>query len=82
MRDKPPFGKFDMAPRYQGAFVSRSLEHYAGEEAVPEREVGAGRWCLINGMTKASRLDKAGFRRTNPLRDNGASEAVSAAGVI
>lgn len=44
VRDRPPAGKYDMWPRYQGVFVRRPPEHDAGDEAVPEREAVLGRW--------------------------------------
>jgi len=44
----------------RGLFVRRSVEHDAGDDAVPEREAVAGRWGLISAMTKAEGLDKAG----------------------
>ncbi len=56
-------GTYDMWPRRGGLFVRQSVEHDAGDDAVPEREAVAGRWGLISAMTKAQGLDKAGIQR-------------------
>jgi putative SOS response-associated peptidase YedK len=37
----------DMWPKYQGTFIRRPPEAESGDEAVPPREVQAGRWGLV-----------------------------------
>lgn len=57
--NKPASDKYDVWPRRPSVFIRRPIEHDAGDEAVPEREVVVGRWGLISAMTKADGLDKA-----------------------
>ena len=59
VRGLPVPPKTDLWPRYTGEFVRRPVEWDAGDEAVPEREVVAGRWGLISSSTRAAGLAKA-----------------------
>lgn len=68
-------GRYDMWPRYQGIFVRRTVEHDAGDEAVPEREAVVGRWGLISAMTKADGLKKAGKLSTFNARTETAAKS-------
>ncbi len=66
---------WDMWPRRIGEFIRRPPEHDSGDEAVPEREVVAGRWGLISAMTKPGGLDKAGKLSTFNARSETAAKS-------
>ncbi|MNU43068.1 hypothetical protein D3C71_318440 [compost metagenome] len=73
--NKPPAGKYDMWPRYQGVFVRRPPEHEAGDEAVPDREATVGRWGLISATAIPDKLDGAEKLATFNARDDRVSYA-------
>lgn len=76
VRDKTAaIGKYDMWPRYQGVFVRRPVEHDAGDEAVPDREVVLGRWGLISGSTGPDGLAAAEKLSTFNARDDRVANA-------
>ncbi|VFR81357.1 protein of unknown function DUF159 [plant metagenome] len=74
VRGLPP-PETDLWPRYTGEFIRRPPEHEAGDEAVPERELGQGRWGLISSMTRADGLAKAEKLSTFNARSETAATA-------
>lgn len=66
---------WDMWPRRIGEFIRRPPEHDSGDEAVPDREVVAGRWGLISALTKADGLDKAAKLSTFNARSETAAKS-------
>ncbi|QDJ52791.1 SOS response-associated peptidase [Bordetella hinzii] len=50
---------WDMWPRRVGEFIRRPPEHDSGDEAVPEREVVAGRWGMVAPGTAPEKLKDA-----------------------
>lgn len=74
-RGIPLPAEWDMWPKRIGEFIRRPPEHDSGDEAVPQREVVAGRWGLISAMTKADGLDKAGKLSTFNARSETAAKS-------
>lgn len=74
-RGIPLPAEWDMWPKRIGEFIRRPPEHDSGDEAVPQREVVAGRWGLISAMTKADGLDKAGKLPTFNARSETAAKS-------
>ena len=59
VRGLPLPADWDMWPKRQGEFIRRPPEWDSGDDAVPEREVVAGRWGLISAKTSSDGLAKA-----------------------
>lgn len=72
--NKPAGGDYDMWPRRQGVFVSRPVEHDAGDEAVPEREAVVGRWGMIPPGTRPEKLAEASKKSTSNARSETAHQ--------
>jgi len=72
---KPPTGKYDMWPRYQGVFVRTPPEYGSGDEAVPAREATVGRWGLISASTGPDSLAGAEKLSTFNARDDRVANA-------
>jgi len=69
----PSYGPADLWPRRIGLFVRRPPEIESGDEAVPEREVVAGRWGLVPWTARGDGVPKAEKRSTFNARSETAA---------